>query len=111
MSKRLESTARYFQRLGNFGFWGQLVSTAAAAVILSFSAFISGRVTSPTTFYATAGGIVAAFVSVFWSFGYIRLSKRLQRSVTNPSKVTPFYFRYRECFLFLAVDGLTIKFM
>ncbi|KAI3815233.1 hypothetical protein L1987_14894 [Smallanthus sonchifolius] len=89
VAKRLESTSRYFKRLGSLGFWGQLVCTIVAAVILSFSVVITGRITSPATFYATAGGIVAAFLSVFWSFGYIRLSDRLQKTAYDPSKAPP----------------------
>ncbi|KAL3814262.1 hypothetical protein ACJIZ3_015530 [Penstemon smallii] len=89
VSKRLESTSRYFKRLGSFGFWGQLVSTVVAAVILSFSIVITGKITSPVTFYANAGGIAAAFISVFWSFGYIRLSDRLRKSANDPSKAPP----------------------
>ena len=87
VAKRLEKTARYFKRLGSLGFWGQLVCTVVAAVILSFSVVITGKVTSPATFYATAGGIVAAFISVFWSFGYIRLSEKLRKTANDPSKV------------------------
>ncbi|KAI5661134.1 hypothetical protein M9H77_20457 [Catharanthus roseus] len=89
VSKRLESTSRYFKRLGSLGFWGQLVCTVVAAVILSFSVVITGRITSPATFYATAGGIAAAFISVFWSFGYIRLSEKLRRTANEPSKAPP----------------------
>lgn len=89
VAKRLESTSRYFKRLGSLGFWGQLVCTVVAAVILSFSVVITGKITSPATFYATAGGIVAAFLSVFWSFGYIRLSDRLRKTVNDPSKAPP----------------------
>ncbi|XAR72935.1 hypothetical protein NMG60_11019745 [Bertholletia excelsa] len=89
VAKRLENTARYFKRLGSLGFWGQLVCTVVAAVILSFSVVVTGKITSPATFYATAGGIVAAFISVFWSFGYIRLSDRLRRTANEPSKAPP----------------------
>ncbi|CAA0807494.1 Protein TIC 21- chloroplastic [Striga hermonthica] len=89
VSMRLEKTSRYFKRLGSFGFWGQLVSTIVAAVILSFSTVITGKVTSPATFYATAGGIAAAFISVFWSFGYIRLSDKLRKTANDPSKAPP----------------------
>ncbi|KAI8028235.1 hypothetical protein LOK49_LG02G03427 [Camellia lanceoleosa] len=67
VSKRLESTSRYFKRLGSLGFWGQLVCTVVAAVNLSFSVVSMGKIISPATFYATAGGIAAAFISVFWS--------------------------------------------
>ncbi|KHG02638.1 Protein TIC 21, chloroplastic -like protein [Gossypium arboreum] len=90
VSKRLENTSRYFKRLGNLGFWGQLVCTVVSAVILSFSVVITGKIKSPATFYATASGIVAAFISVFWSFGYIRLSEKLRRTANDPSKVEDF---------------------
>ncbi|KAB2091578.1 hypothetical protein E1A91_A03G205400v1 [Gossypium mustelinum] len=89
VAKRLETTSRYFKRLGNLGFWGQLVCSVVAAVILSFSVVVTGKTTSPATFYATFGGIVAAFISVFWSFGYIRLSEKLKRTVNDPSKAPP----------------------
>ncbi|XP_076886031.1 protein TIC 21, chloroplastic-like [Bidens hawaiensis] len=89
VAKRLENTSRYFKRLGSLGFWGQLVSTVVAAVILSFSVVITGKITSPATFYATSAGIVAAFLSVFWSFGYIRLSDRLRKTANDPSKAPP----------------------
>lgn len=89
VSKRLERTSRYFGRLGSLGFWGQLVCTVVAAVILSFSIIITGKITSPVSFYATSGGIVAAFISVFWSFGYLRLSNKLRRTASDPSKAPP----------------------
>ncbi|KAF3435471.1 hypothetical protein FNV43_RR22560 [Rhamnella rubrinervis] len=89
VAKRLENTSRYFKRLGSLGFWGQLVCTVVSAVILSFSVVITGKVSSPATFYATAGGIAAAFISVFWSFGYIRLSEKLRRTANEPSKAPP----------------------
>ncbi|XP_055815897.1 protein TIC 21, chloroplastic [Solanum dulcamara] len=89
VAKRLLNTARYFKRLGTLGFWGQLVCTLVAAVILSFSVVITGKITSPFTFYSTAGGIAAAFISVFWSFGYLRLSERLRKTANEPSKAPP----------------------
>ncbi|KDP45893.1 hypothetical protein JCGZ_15453 [Jatropha curcas] len=89
VAKRLESTSRYFKRLGSLGFWGQLVCTVVAAVILSFSVVVTGKISSPPTFYATAGGIAAAFISVFWSFGYIRLSDKLRKTANDPSKAPP----------------------
>ncbi|KAI6701370.1 hypothetical protein NL676_015694 [Syzygium grande] len=89
VAKRLENTSRYFRWLGNLGFWGQLVCTVVAAVILSFFVVITGKVTSPATFYATAGGIAAALISVFWSFGYIRLSEKLRKTANDPSKAPP----------------------
>jgi hypothetical protein len=87
VAKRLERTAGYFKRLGSLGFWGQLVCTVVAAVILAFSVVITGQATSPVSTYLTGGGIAAAFLSVFWSFGYIRLAQKLRETVGNPSKV------------------------
>ncbi|GAB4852879.1 hypothetical protein Ancab_017076 [Ancistrocladus abbreviatus] len=89
VAKRLESTARYFKRLGSFGFWAQLVCAIVAAVILSFSMVVTGKITSPFTVYSTAAGIAAAFISVFWSFGYLRLSDKLRRTANEPSKAPP----------------------
>ncbi|KAG6793140.1 hypothetical protein POTOM_002331 [Populus tomentosa] len=89
VAKRLENTSRYFKRLGSLGFWGQLICSTVAAVILSFSVVFTGKITSPPTFYATLGGIAAAFISVFWSFGYIRLSEKLRKTANDPSKAPP----------------------
>ncbi|KAF8691330.1 hypothetical protein HU200_040459 [Digitaria exilis] len=89
VTKRLEKTARYFKNLGTLGFWSQLVCTIVSGGILSFSTVVTGKVTAPFTFYATAAGIAAAFISVFWSFGYIRLSERLKRSAKEPAKAPP----------------------
>ena len=94
--RRLEKTARYFKNLGTFGFWSQLVCTIVSAGILSFSTVVTGKVTAPFTFYATAAGIAAAFISVFWSFGYIRLSERLRRTAKEPAKVLSFFL---NCYL------------
>lgn len=89
VSKKLEKTARYFKNLGTLGFWSQLVCTTVSAGILSFAAVATGKATAPFTFCATAVGIVVAFISVFRSFGYIRLSERLKRTVNEPSKAPP----------------------
>eukprot|EP00252_Welwitschia_mirabilis_P007984 TRINITY_DN19691_c0_g1_i2.p1 TRINITY_DN19691_c0_g1~~TRINITY_DN19691_c0_g1_i2.p1 ORF type:complete len:296 (+),score=19.36 TRINITY_DN19691_c0_g1_i2:216-1103(+) len=86
VTRRLENTGRYFKRLGGLGFWSQLVCTVVSAVILAFSVVITGSPTSPTTFYLTAAGIAAAFLSVFWSFGYIRLSEQLRKYASDPTK-------------------------
>ncbi|KAG8094913.1 hypothetical protein GUJ93_ZPchr0012g22136 [Zizania palustris] len=90
VSKRLEKTARYFKTWGTLGFWSQLVCTTVSAGILSFSAVAIGNATSPFTLFATSISIVAAFISVFWAFGYIRLSERLRRTANEPAKVLSF---------------------
>lgn len=88
-SKRVERTAKYFRQLGIVGFWGQLVCSVVASVILTFSIVISGKPTAPVSTYLTSAGIVAAFLSVFWSFGYLRLADRLRSAVDNPMKAPP----------------------
>uniref|UniRef100_M8C0Y7 Protein TIC 21, chloroplastic n=1 Tax=Aegilops tauschii TaxID=37682 RepID=M8C0Y7_AEGTA len=52
-------------------------------------AVVTGKVSSPFTFYTTAAGVAAAFISVFWSFGYIRLSERLRKTASAPAKAPP----------------------
>eukprot|EP00850_Spirogloea_muscicola_P024522 SM000984S25167 [mRNA] locus=s984:584:2162:- [translate_table: standard] len=89
VAKRLERTASYFRRLGVLGFWGQLICSVVSAVILAFSIVITGRATSPVTLYLTTAGIVAGFLSVFWSFNYTRLSQRLRETANNPQKAPP----------------------
>ncbi|KAL2633921.1 hypothetical protein R1flu_005400 [Riccia fluitans] len=89
VSKRLEKTAGYFRRLGSLGFWGQLVCTVVSAIILAFSIVVTGAATAPVTLYLTTAGIVAAFLSVFWSFGYMRLSQRLRATIDDPTKAPP----------------------
>jgi len=103
VSTKLEKTAWYFKNLGNLGFWSQLVCTTVSAGIMSFSAVATGDATSPFTFWATSVGIVAAFISVFRSFGYIRLSERLRRTASEPAKVLPFpkiIVQMQYCFSF-----------
>ncbi|KAF8687842.1 hypothetical protein HU200_042784 [Digitaria exilis] len=89
VGKKLEKTARYFKNLGNLGFWSQLVCTTVSAGILTFTAVATGHVTAPFTFSATAVGITSAFISVFRSFGYIRLSESLRRTANEPAKAPP----------------------
>lgn len=89
ISKRLERTAGDFKRLGQLGFWGQLVCSVTAAVILAFSVLVTGHGRAPVSTYLTAGGIAAAFLSTFWSFGYTRLSQKLRDAVNDPAKAPP----------------------
>ncbi|CAN1188292.1 Protein TIC 21, chloroplastic [Linum perenne] len=64
-----------------------MICIVVAAVIFSFSIVATGKITSPVSFYTTSGGIVAAFILVFWSFGCIRLSERLWKTTNDPSKL------------------------
>jgi len=83
-SKRVDRTSRYFRRLGVIGFWGQLVCSLVAAVILAFSIIIHRHALRPVSAYLTFVGILSAFASVFWSFGYLRMADRLNSPLTTP---------------------------
>lgn len=75
-------------RWGNWGFWVQLVTAVVSAVILAFSVAITGQATNAISAYLTAGGIVAAFISVFRSFGYTRLARQFEESADDPDRVS-----------------------
>jgi hypothetical protein len=66
----------------------QLVTAVVSAVILAFSVAITGQSTNAISAYLTAGGIVAAFVSVFNSFRYTRLAKTFDDCVDDPDNVS-----------------------
>ncbi|XP_002974116.2 protein TIC 21, chloroplastic [Selaginella moellendorffii] len=89
VAKRLEETARHFKTMGSLGFWSQFLCTLVSAAILAFSIFVSGTATATVTKYLTAAGIAVGFISVFRSFGYIRLSGRLESAMNDPSKAPP----------------------
>lgn len=75
-------------RWGNWGFWVQLVTAVVSAVILAFSVAITGQATNAISAYLTAGGIVAAFISVFNFFRFSRLARTFEESAENPDNVS-----------------------
>ncbi|GAQ89666.1 chloroplast import appara [Klebsormidium nitens] len=83
---RLKRAASEFRRWGNWGFWVQLVTAVVSAVILAFSVAITGQATNAISAYLTAGGIVAAFISVFNFFRFSRLARTFEESAENPDK-------------------------
>lgn len=90
-----------FKLIGWVSFWLKLVLAIAATVIVLFaSATLSGRAVSPGQPAPTAGagvglgvpfligGVVCLAISVYWSFFYTRLSRRLVKPTPKgqPSK-------------------------
>jgi uncharacterized membrane protein len=90
-----------FKLIGWISFWLKLVLAIAATVIVLFaSATLSGRPTVPGQPVPTAGvgiglgipfligGVVCLAISVYWSFFYTRLSRRLVKPTPKgqPSK-------------------------
>ncbi|KAF8783694.1 hypothetical protein HU200_000373 [Digitaria exilis] len=90
--KEIRKTARYFKNLGTLGFWSQLVCTIVSGGILSFSTVVTGKVTAPFTFYATAAGIAAA---LFQSSGHLvtfvsrKGLKDLQKNLLSFGQIAP----------------------
>ncbi|KAK4531543.1 hypothetical protein CCYA_CCYA08G2400 [Cyanidiococcus yangmingshanensis] len=76
-------------RLGAAAWWAQLLLSIVAGGITLFAVAIlhgSRGVSGATTTAASTGllfagiGLVFAFLSVFWAYGYIRLARRLMRA-------------------------------
>lgn len=75
--QNLENAASSCKRFGWISFWFQLVLTNVAAVIILFSMAFTAQQGPQISMYLTTFGIVTGFLSTFWSFGYIRLSRKL----------------------------------
>jgi len=86
--KKMAHASKQFRKLGYFGFWSQLVLSVVSAVILVFS--VAFTTTSQTSagpgLYLTLFGILAGFFSMFWSFGYTRISRRLRKGAFQISE-------------------------
>ena len=76
--QNLESAWSVCKQYGWISFWFQLVLTIVAAVVVLFSMAFTSQ--SPqTSVYLTLFGVVTGFLSTFWSFGYVRLSRKLRQ--------------------------------
>lgn len=75
--QNLENAASACKRFGWISFWFQLVLTNVAAVIILFSMAFTAQQGPQISMYLTTFGIMTGFLSTFWSFGYIRLSRKL----------------------------------
>lgn len=73
----LSSTS--LRRWGWVSFWIQLALSLVSAVILLFSVAFTSANGPRISLYMTVFGIMASFFSTFWSYGYTRLSQKLQR--------------------------------
>ncbi|KAI0562983.1 hypothetical protein FGB62_48g072 [Gracilaria domingensis] len=74
----IQSASRALWRIGWFTWWLQLILTVIAAVILLFAFLFPGinvRSAASAAGFAVSGvGIVFAFLSLFWTYGYTRLA-------------------------------------
>jgi hypothetical protein len=76
--KALFRAADATRRVGWASFWAQLCLSLTSAGILLFSVAFTAQNGPAVSLYATLFGVVAAFLSTFWTYGYTRLARRLR---------------------------------
>lgn len=76
--QNLKKAATACRRYGWISFWVQLVLNTVAAIVLLFSLAFTSQNGPGISLYLTLFGIVLGFLSLFWSFGYVRLSRKLR---------------------------------
>lgn len=76
--QNLGDASNAFRRYGWLAFWGQLVLTTVAAVIILFSMAFTSQAGPQVSLYLTIFSVSMGYLSTFWSFGYTRLSRRLR---------------------------------
>lgn len=90
ISRKVARTASACKTLGRWGFWGQLILTVIAAVIVVFSFLFKGLTKATDAgLYFILFGICAGFFTTFWSLGIVRLGERLRKSATQLNLVPP----------------------
>ena len=88
--QNLESAWSLCKQYGWVSFWFQLVLTVIAGVVILFSMAFTSQQGTQTSLYLTLFGVVTGFLSTFWSFGYVRLSRKLRFFLdTNGSSEAP----------------------
>lgn len=83
--QNLKKAANSCRRYGWISFWVQLVLNSVAAVVLLFSLAFTSQNGPSISLYLTFFGILLGFLSIFWSFGYVRLSRKLRAFLEAPN--------------------------
>ena len=76
--KTLFRAADSCRKVGWGSFWTQLALSIASAGILLFSVAFTAQNGPAVSLSATLFGVVASFLSTFWTYGYTRLARRLR---------------------------------
>ena len=76
--QNLENAWSICKQYGWISFWFQLVLTVVAGVIILFSMAFTSQQGPQVSLYLTLFGVVTGFLSTFWSFGYVRLARKLR---------------------------------
>lgn len=90
VSDAVSAAGRGLGRAGTVGFWVQLVLCTISAVVLVFSILFKGFTKGTDVgLYFILFGLLAGFLSCAWSFGYIRLGRKLMDSSSDPKNAPP----------------------
>lgn len=76
--QNLRDASNACRRYGWLAFWGQLILTTVAAIIVLFSMAFTSQAGPQVSLYLTLFSIAMGYLSTFWSYGYTRLSRRLR---------------------------------
>lgn len=103
--------SRALWRIGWFTWWAQLILTVIAAVILLFAFLFPGinvRSAASAVGLGISGfGVVIAFLSLFWTYGYTRLAIWLRQS-QSPAKAKVRINRKLRFGLLFSVVGMVV---
>ena len=87
--KTLFRAADSCRKVGWGSFWTQLALSIASAGILLFSVAFTAQNGPAVSLYATLFGVVASFLSTFWTYGYTRLARRLRARAAAAARGGP----------------------
>lgn len=123
--------ATAFRRVGRISFWTQVVLGVVSTMVLLFSSLFLNNQSTVTTVPNAAGrvvtqqsnpgtgfglfltgcGLVALYLSIYWAYTYIRLSKKLQVSDTRQRPKRTDVFRRLRSGLFVSLVGMFLTLM
>jgi len=83
--QNLESAFFLCRRFGWFSFWFQLSLSVVAGIVTLFSMAFSSQQSPQSALYFTLFGVITGFLSTFWAFGYVRLSRKLRSFLDDSS--------------------------
>jgi hypothetical protein len=82
--------AAQLRRVGWLGFWLQLVLAVVSTLIFLFATpFASAGASNPGTggsLLLAVGGLLAVYVSTYWSFRYVSIGRKLKHPDLRPKK-------------------------
>eukprot|EP00854_Cymbomonas_tetramitiformis_P009067 gene9067-10744_t len=85
-SRRVQKAALGFKRLGFVSFWAQLALSLVSAGIVVFTILYRSatKINAEIGLYFTLFGVIFSLISTFWTLGYGRIGRKLEKSVQEP---------------------------